>query len=51
MHASMSPNFSETAAQRYSVKKLFLEISQNPQEYTSTSLFFNKVAGLSLQLY
>ena len=40
MHASVSPNFSEAAAQRCSVKKVFLEISQNPQEYTSTRVSF-----------
>ena len=32
--------------QRCSVKKIFLEISQNSQESTCGSLFFNKVAGL-----
>ena len=31
----------------YSVKKVFLEISQNSQENT----FFNKDAGLGQQLY
>ena len=31
--------------------KVFLEISQNSQENTWVSLFFNKGAGLSLQLY
>ena len=29
----------------YSVKNVFLEISQNSQENTCASLFFNKVAG------
>ena len=33
-------------AQRCSVKKVFLEISQNSQENNCQSLFFNKVAGL-----
>ena len=42
---------SEVVAQRWSVKKLFLEILQNSQENTCTSVFFNKVANLSLQLY
>ena len=41
----------EAVAQTCSVEKVFLEISQNLQENTSVSLFFNKVAGLSLQLY
>ena len=36
----------EAAFQRCSVNKTFLEISQNSQENTSASLFFNKVAGL-----
>ena len=40
---------SEANHQRCSLKKVFLEISQNPQEKTCTrDLFFNKVAG---QLY
>ena len=35
-----------------SVKKVFLKISLNSQENTlCQSLIFNKVAGLSLQLY
>ena len=39
---------SEAAAQRCSVKKVFLEISQNSQENTCARIsFFNKVAGLS----
>ena len=36
----------EAVVRRYSVEKVFLEISQNSQENTSASLFFNKVAGL-----
>ena len=32
---------------RCSIKKLFLKISQNSQENTCRSLFFNKVRGLS----
>ena len=32
--------------QRCSVKKVFLEISQNSQENTCARVFFNKVAGL-----
>ena len=35
---------------RCSAKKVFLKISQNSQENTCASLFFNKVAGLSLQI-
>ena len=40
--------FAEAVAQRCSVKKMFLEISQNSQEnkHMCQSLFFNKVAGL-----
>ena len=38
---------SEAVAQRSSVKKVFLEISQNSQENTCVrDSFFNKVAGL-----
>ena len=38
---------SEAVVQRSSVKKVFLEISQNSQENTCTRVsFFNKVAGL-----
>ena len=33
-------------AQRYSVKQVFLEISQNSQENTCARLFFNKIACL-----
>ena len=37
---------SEAVAQRCSVKKVFLEISQNSQENTcARASFFNKVAG------
>ena len=40
---------SEAVAQRCSVKKMFLELSQNSQEkQLCQSLFFNKVADLSL---
>ena len=38
---------SEAVAQRCSVKKVFLEISQNSQENMCQSLFLNKVVGLS----
>ena len=41
----------EAIARRYSVKKLLLKILQNLQKNTCTSLFLNKVAGWSLQLY
>ena len=41
----------EAVAQGFSVKKVFFEILQNSHENTCVSLFFNKVAGLSLQLY
>ena len=38
---------SEAVVQRYSVKKVFLEISQNSQENTCARVsFLNKVAGL-----
>ena len=37
---------SEAATGGCSVKKVFLEISENPQETPVQSLFFNKVAGL-----
>ena len=40
----------EAVAQRCSVKKVFLEISQNSQENTFVSLFF-KVARLGLKFY
>ena len=36
----------EAVAQRCSVKKVFLEISQNSQEDTAPESFFNKVVGL-----
>ena len=36
----------EAVVQRCSVKKVFLEISQNSQENTCARVFFNKVAGL-----
>ena len=36
----------EAVVQRCSVKKVFLEISQNSQENSCASLFFNKVACL-----
>ena len=39
----------EAVGQRCSLKKVFLEISQNSQENTCASLFFNKIAGLFLQ--
>ena len=32
------------------MKKVFLNISQNSQENTCASFFFNKIAGLGLQL-
>ena len=42
----------EAVARRCSVKKMFLEISQNSQEkHLCKSLFLNKVAGLRLLLY
>ena len=43
--------FEEAVINRCSVKKVFLEIPQNSQENTSARVFFNKVAGLVLQLY
>ena len=36
----------EAVAQRCSVKKVFLEISQNSQENACARVFFNEVAGL-----
>ena len=42
---------SEAATGRVLWKKVFLETSQNSQENTYVSLFFNKDAGLCLQLY
>ena len=42
----------EAAAGGVLYKKMFLKISQNSQENTCSRVsFFNKVAGLSLQLY
>ena len=39
----------EAVAKRYTVKKVFLEISQKSQKkHLYQSLFFNKVAGLKL---
>ena len=38
-------SFIEAVVQMCPVKKVFLEISQNSQENTCASLFFNKVAG------
>ena len=38
----------EAVAQACSVKKVFLEISENSLENTCASLYFNKVAGLTL---
>ena len=35
----------ETVVQRSSVKKMFLNISQNLQEYTYGRAFFHKAAG------
>ena len=36
----------EAIVQRCSLKKVFLKISQNSQENSCASLFFNKVLGL-----
>ena len=38
--------FSEAVLQRFSLKKVFLKISQNSQENTCARGFFNKVADL-----
>ena len=38
--------FPEAVLQRFSLKKVFLKISQNSQENTSARGFFNKVADL-----
>ena len=49
---SLNVKQTEAVVQRCSVEKVFLEISQNSQENTCTRVsFFNKVVGLSLQLY
>ena len=40
------PHKSKVVVRRCSVKQVFLNISQNSQENTCASLFFNKVAGL-----
>ena len=48
---TLDKHISEAVAQRCSMKKLLLEISQNSQEDLCQSLFFNKVARLSPQLY
>ena len=40
---------SEAVAQRHSIKKVFLEISQNSQENTCARIFFNKVEKKRLQ--
>ena len=41
-------SFTQAVAQRWSVKNVFLEISQNSQESACARVFFfNKVAGLS----
>ena len=42
------PLDSEEATGGVLLEKVFLEISQNSQENTCASLFFNKVAGLQL---
>ena len=42
---------SEAVAQRCSVEKAFLEISQNSQENTCARVFFNKVTGFNQQFY
>ena len=42
----------KSSHQRCSIKKVFLEFSQNPQEkHLWQSLFFNKAESVSLQLY
>ena len=42
----------EAVTQTCSVKKMFLKISQDSQENAcARASFFNKVAGLGLQLY
>ena len=45
-------NFKEAIVQSCSVKKVFLEISQNAQEkHLGQSLFLNEAEGISVQLY
>ena len=41
----------KAVAQRCFVKKVFLEISQNPQENNCARVSLIKLQGLSLQLY
>ena len=43
---TLNINYTVAVAQRCSVKKMVLEISQNSQENTCTRVFFNQVAGL-----
>ena len=44
----MNYSKSEAVAQRCSVKKVFLEISQNSQKTLVPSLFFNRATGFRL---
>ena len=45
----LSSFYAEAIVQRCSIKKVFLEISQNWQENTCASLYFNEVAGMVFQ--
>ena len=48
----LDPYLLKAQAASVQLKKVFLEISQNSQKkHLCLSLFFNKVAGLSLQIY
>ena len=47
--SQLCPRRRRSSHQRYSVKKVFLETSQNSQKNICRSLYFNKVAGLALQ--
>ena len=43
--------WAEAVCRWFSVKKVFLKIPQNLQENTCARVFFDKVAGISLQFY
>ena len=45
-HVSLTFELTKVVIRRCSVKKVLLEISQNSQENTCASVFFNKGAGL-----
>ena len=45
LYSSVLKQRTEAVAQRCSLKKVFLEISQNSQENTCARVFFNEIAG------